>query len=309
MDDLVSVVIPIYNVQNYLRKCLNSILSQTYKNTEIILVDDGSTDDSGTICDKYEKYDSRIIVVHKKNGGLSDARNVGIDIASGKYITFIDSDDYVSENYIEELYKMLIENNADISSVCLHYVNEIGRSLSRTYTKKDIILLSTKEALKQMMYQTLITNSACTKLYKIDLFKEIRYPVGELFEDIAVTYKLFMKAKKIVAKQTSLYHYFVRTGSISKNKFTTYHMSRLLNSEIMIKDICKVYPDLKKVGDMRLFAAAIGVVEMISNDINQFPNEYEYAISVIKKTRSAVIFDKKVSKRLWLKALLSYISV
>ena len=121
MEELISVVVPVYNVEKYIDKCINSIINQTYKNLEIILVDDGSPDNCGNICDEYAKKDNRIIVIHKENGGLSDARNTGIEVSKGKYITFIDSDDYISDNYVSFLYNLIIEYKADIS-IGKHYV-------------------------------------------------------------------------------------------------------------------------------------------------------------------------------------------
>ena len=115
--DLISVIIPVYNIEIYIKRCVNSIINQTYKNLEIILVDDGSTDNSGKICDDYEKKDARIKVIHKENGGLSDARNCGIEKSNGKYITTVDGDDFVTEKYVETLYNLIIENSADISSI------------------------------------------------------------------------------------------------------------------------------------------------------------------------------------------------
>ena len=133
-NDLVSIIVPVYNVEKYIEKCLNSLFGQTYRELDIILVDDGSTDKSGELCDRLAKMDKRVRVIHKKNGGLSDARNRGIDAAKGRYITFIDSDDYVSGNYIWHLYKLLIESQADIAitrAIKIYEKEEAGKEDSR----------------------------------------------------------------------------------------------------------------------------------------------------------------------------------
>ena len=216
-EDLVSVIVPIYNVEKYLNKCVDSIVNQTYKNLEIVLVDDGSTDDSGKICDEYAGKDSRIKVVHKENGGLSDARNNGIDISNGRYLAFIDSDDWIEPNMIEKMYSNAIENNADIS-VCQYEIvhsreavinNNHGRIF--VYEGTDIVLAMYKYAM--------FASHACNKIYGKELFNGIRYPVGKLYEDQYTTYKLLWKAKRLVCTEEKYYYYYMRNGSIVNGRF------------------------------------------------------------------------------------------
>lgn len=192
-------------------------MKQTYKNLEIILVDDGSSDKSAEICDKLKKVDNRIIVVHKKNGGLSDARNVGIEISTGKYLGFIDSDDYIQNDMYEYLYKLIKENNADIS-ICDYEIIyeeedfqvEEKTNKIQTYTKID--------AMKELLKRNQIQDYAWNKLYKRNLFCNIKYPVGRKMEDLGTTYKLFDKANKIVRGNQKKYYYLQRIGSIVNNK-------------------------------------------------------------------------------------------
>ena len=208
MKDLISVIIPVYNVEKYIEKCIYSVINQTYKNIEIILVDDGSTDISGKICDDFEKKDYRIKVIHKKNGGLSDARNVGIDVSTGKYIVFIDSDDYVDKKHIEYLYNMITKNNADISICQFNIVYENSDIQITDFTKKDTIkIFDNKKALETMLYNKKFCNSACTKMYKKELFDDIRFPIGKLYEDLGTTYKLIEKTTKVVLGQRTTYNY------------------------------------------------------------------------------------------------------
>lgn len=221
MNEKISVIIPVYQVEKYLVECIDSVCNQNYKNLEIILVDDGGKDNSGAICDEYAKKDKRIKVIHKKNGGLSDARNAGIEKATGKYICFIDSDDSVSQKYIEDLYYHLIKNNADIS-IC---------SYQEIYSKEDIreivsdnrdLVYTSKETLKNMYSKDIGIEMivAWNKLYKIELFNDIRYPIGKIHEDEFTTYKLIYKAKKIVYFSEQLYYYYQRNnGSIMRSSY------------------------------------------------------------------------------------------
>ncbi len=215
--DLISVIVPVYKVEEYLNRCVDSIINQTYKNLEIILVDDGSPDNCGKICDEYAKLDKRIKVIHKKNGGLSDARNAGLSVAKGKYIGFVDSDDYISENMYEILYKELVKNKADIS-ICkyIYFKNKIPEFTTdyeiTSYTNKEAIL----ELIK--IKQRKIQDYAWNKLYKRKLFKKIRYPKNFVFEDIGTTYLLFYEAKKIINIDCILYAYYDNSNSITSNK-------------------------------------------------------------------------------------------
>ena len=195
MEDLITVVVPIYKVEKYLEKCIDSIIKQTYENLEIILVDDGSPDKCPQICDEYAKKDSRIKVIHKKNGGLSDARNAGIDIAKGEYITFVDSDDYIEKDYVEVLYDSIKENDSDMAIGSHKVIYENGTILNKETGEKSV--LDAKTVLERILYDENIDLSAWAKLYKTELFEEIRYPKGRVFEDAATTYKLVDKSKKI----------------------------------------------------------------------------------------------------------------
>ena len=212
---LISIIIPVYNVVPYLKRCIDSVLHQTYRHIEIILVDDGSTDYSGEICEEYAKKDPRIIVIHKANGGLSDARNVGIVKASGDYIAFIDSDDYVCGRYIERLLHRLLKNNADIV-ICDYFRGVEERFPVNTKQHGETQIFNSKDILKQWhgKYKHIET-MAWNKLYRKALFTEnnIFFPVGCLFEDVYITHLLIDKAEKIVIMNEKLYYYFQRQGS------------------------------------------------------------------------------------------------
>ena len=214
---MVSVIVPVYNVEIYLNKCIESIINQTYKNIEIILVDDGSTDHSGVICDKYAKRDSRIRVLHKENGGLSDARNKGIDISNGEYLSFIDSDDWIELDMIEKMYNNAIDNSADISICRFEFVHS-RQAIINNFSDK-ITVYEGKDSILAMYKYLVFASHACNKLYKKELFKELRYPVGKLYEDQFITYKLIWNSKKIVCTESKYYYYYMRNDSIVNKKF------------------------------------------------------------------------------------------
>lgn len=219
-NDLVSVIVPVYNVEKYLKKCISSIVVQTYVNIEILLVDDGSTDNSGKICDMFAQNDDRIKVYHKENGGLSSARNYGIEQAKGEFITFIDSDDYISERFIEILMSLIKKYSAEIAFLGVELVDEYGHCV----LKKDGIakegIFNHEQALKEMCLNRKTGVSACAKIYKIALFDDIRYPIGKLYEDIRTTPYLFAKAKIIAYSTQRLYYYVQRNTSIMHRTIT-----------------------------------------------------------------------------------------
>lgn len=219
MNDLVTVIVPVYKVKNYIDKCVCSILGQSYSNLEVILVDDGSPDECGQICDDYAKKDSRIVVVHKENGGLSSARNAALDIAKGQWILCVDSDDYIHHDMVEKMLTAAEEYDADI--VISSYYHENGDKLSIVdRISDDVMVMDRMEALERLIADQEIKNYAWGKLCRAQLYDGVRYPDGRNYEDIATTYYLFDKANKIVKIPEYLYYYVVRDDSISFAKST-----------------------------------------------------------------------------------------
>lgn len=212
MNDLISIIVPVYNVEQYIEKCVISIMNQTYKNIEIILVDDGATDNSGKICDELKEKDNRITVIHKKNGGLSDARNAGLKIAKGEYIGFVDSDDYIEQDMFEALYKINKQNDADISIVSFYEL--YGGKVIGVRASKSLEVFNKIDAIKELLIDTKIQSYAWNKLFKRELFKDINFPTNKNFEDIATTLLLFEKANKIVLLESPKYYYVRRDDSI-----------------------------------------------------------------------------------------------
>lgn len=219
---LVSIVVPIYKVEPYIYKCVDSLLRQKYSNIEIILVDDDSPDNCPRICDDYASKDTRVKVIHKKNGGLSDARNSGLETAAGEYVAFVDGDDYVSSKYIQSLYDAATQNNADIS--CCSYLKIYDKRSVRPPKREKLESYTNLEAIRDIF----TVNSLCevmtwNKLYKRSLFidNKIRFPVGKIHEDNFTTYKIFYHAAKVVFIDEPLYHYVQRSDSIMGRNFNS----------------------------------------------------------------------------------------
>ena len=212
---LISIIIPVYKVEKYLEKCIQSVINQTYENLQIILVDDGSPDNCGKICNEYAKKDHRIEVIHKSNGGLSDARNKGLEIAKGEYIGFVDSDDYIEADMYEVLYNLLKQYNADVS-ICNFYTVSQGK-ISIKNADNGINEYNRIEILKEILLDRNIQSYAWNKLYKKELFDEIKYPIGKKYEDIGTTFYLLEKCNKVVVTGKSEYYYINRQDSIVNN--------------------------------------------------------------------------------------------
>ena len=209
MDKLVSVIVPVYNVQEFVGECIESIINQTYTNMEIILVDDGSTDQSGVICDEYAKKDKRISVIHKENGGLSDARNAGVIQAKGEYISFVDSDDYLAPETISKFYKELNLHDCDIAVCNIMRFYDDGTTDEFYVPTYETTILKGNDK-----FETLKQPSVCNKLFKAKLFTDIKFPKGKFYEDTFVYHVLAYRAKKIVLTGYAGYWYRLRKSSI-----------------------------------------------------------------------------------------------
>ena len=244
--ELISIIIPVYNTGIYLNKCVKSFLNQTYKNIEIILIDDGSTDNSPQICDELKNSDDRVKVIHKQNGGLSTARNEGIKNAKGSMITFFDSDDYVDNDYIEYLYFLKKKHNTQISVCAYNVVNENGKVLFSIKEKKECEL-GKEEFYKKMLNEEGITVSACFKLYEKKLLENIIFPIGKICEDNGTTYKIIENADGNIAygNQAKCY-YLIRNGSIMRSSFDLKKLDMIELTDQMCDYLDTKYRDLNE---------------------------------------------------------------
>ena len=227
-ENLISVIVPVYNVESYLPRCVDSILAQSHSELEVILVDDGATDSSGAVCDAYAAKDSRITVIHKSNGGLSSARNAGLDAATGEYIAFVDSDDWIEPEMYGHMLSLLQTYEAKLVCAGRSDVSEkTGEKTVGLCPKKEEVLTG-EELVGRIFLWDGCDSSACDKLYHRSILEGFRYPEGKVCEDVPVTYKIVLKAGKAVLCDRPFYNYYHRSGSISKGQTIsekTFHFS------------------------------------------------------------------------------------
>lgn len=231
---MISIIIPVYNVEKYIRRCMKSVLLQTYRDLEIILVDDGSTDMSGSICDEYAEGDIRIQVVHKVNGGLSSARNAGMRIATGEYIAFLDSDDFIHPLMYEIMLKTLLNNEADMVISGINTINEEDISTVKMSEKDSLdtrcMCVRKPDILRQIVDRDLVTVVQWNKLFKREVLEGIEYPEGRYHEDVYVIHRELYNCERVVYLNAELYYYVQRSGSIMH-----------VESDKMIKDAIDGY--------------------------------------------------------------------
>ena len=301
---LITVIVPCYCVENFLPRCIESIIKQTYINLEIFLIDDGSPDNCGSICEQYAAIDNRIIVIHKENGGLSDARNTAIEQASGKWITFIDSDDYVTNDYVEILYDLVKKYNCKMS-IADWKIFQIGNEPSIDANKKrEEIFFTSRDALEDMFNQNHFDNSACVKLYSRDLFDGIRFPKGMLFEDLLTTFKLMLKCDSGIAYSNRIiYYYMFRPTSIEGAAFS----EKKMDSAIEVFNVMKSYEkELSEISD----AVKSKLSAFCFHLILKMPKDYKkgYVLKdYIKSVRRTVICNRKARLKTRLACLCSYL--
>jgi glycosyltransferase involved in cell wall biosynthesis len=260
----ISIIVPIYNTFLYLEKCLESIRNQTHHNIEIILVNDGSTDKSLEICNSYCKIDHRFKLINKVNGGLAEARNSGIEIATGKFIGFVDSDDYIELNMYEKLLEGAIESNASISMCGRYNVSNEKTTVQFSFTSPK--LWSSKEAIINLLQWRGIDSSVCDKLFKRELFSQIKFPVGFYNEDVAIICKLIQLSNKIYHIGNPKYYYVKRSNSITNQTFTIRKLDILVSNELLIMYVKSIFPDLNLLLSNYRYKGILYINELIQRD-------------------------------------------
>lgn len=247
----ISVIIPFYKVEKFAERCIQSVLEQTFEDFELILVDDGSPDACGKICDDFAKKDKRVRVFHTENRGLSAARNFGLDNAVGEYISFIDGDDAVAPDYLEYLYGLINKYNADISTCVLRSL--IYRPSTNDFEARavpennDAFIVTQEEALKLMLGDRYDLVAAIAKLYSRKILDDIRFPVGQLYEDVNTIYKIYLKTSRIAVGKGYKYLYTVRQDSISHANFIKKDLDLLHAVDELCTDVILKYPKLKNI--------------------------------------------------------------
>ena len=303
---LITVIVPAYKVETYLPICVENIINQTYKNLEIILVDDGSPDRCGAICDEYALKDNRIRVLHKMNGGLSSARNAGMKVMKGKLVTFIDSDDYVSPFYVEHLFNALRIDNADLA---VSWFVEVYEGEKIDTNEKEYLSgyekLNQKQCLQHLLYQDGIETSAWGKLYKSDLIEDLWYPEGKLYEDIPVTSQYILKSNSVALIRNADYFYLQRKASIQYQSFNTRKMDGIYHLEAMAASVIEKYPDLKSAAYCRELSFACNLLFQVPT--NDKSGCKEYLWNIVLRTRGTVLKDRSARKKAKMAAGLSYL--
>lgn len=236
MNDIISIIIPVYNTELYLNRCIQSLVAQEYKNIEIILIDDGSTDGSAALCDVWGKRDVRVKVFHKENGGQCTARNLGLEVAHGAYIAFVDSDDYIDASMYKCLLDDMLQYGADIACCATTNSEIVGGS-------GTVSIFTNEEAMCEHLTDfSVVGQSPCDKLFKKELFEEIRFPMLRAYEDCATIYKLLSKAKKITYRDCSMYHYIPRENSTMTQTFSSIKFCQIDVYWMMYQDYVSQYP-------------------------------------------------------------------
>ncbi|WHY85189.1 glycosyltransferase [Neobacillus novalis] len=288
MNPKISIIVPVYKVEPYIRKCVDSILAQTLTDFELILVDDGSPDNSGEICDEYASIDSRVVVIHKENGGQSTARNAALDIAKGDYIGFVDSDDWIEADMYELLYDMCIKNNCDIANCTstIYFKNRTVKNGTHSLT-----LHSRKEAMRVMLEGKLYDEVVWTKLIKRSLLENIRFPVGVIYEDTAFTYKVIHNATRICCVGAPKYHYIKRDESTMDRAIKNLRIDAVLIYEEMYKFIERNYPELQTLVTLKLANSAMVILNLISfnSKFSKYKTEYLKVASILNRYFSKTI--------------------
>lgn len=294
MRPILSIIVPVYNVEIFLKQCIDSILSQTFYNFELILVDDGSPDNSGIICDEYSKLDNRIKVVHQENGGLSAARNVGIDIAEGEYIGFVDSDDWIDSEMYEKLYKRAVDEKSDIVACNYYCMDKYGGIKPRVLNAIDLEY-DKESAMKEIFTNNILAFSAFNKIYKRDLFDNLRYKEGIIVEDMDIAYKLVFRSKKISFLKDCLYYYRYNANSILRKKFNMKRLDEYFVKKDMYHFYALHYPELENYLYFELCVTGIILYTYICIYFPTMSREYKYLVNLDHKRLKLLIKNDRLN--------------
>ena len=301
-NPLISIIVPVYNIEEYLPRCIESVLSQTYKNLELILVDDGSTDKSGEICDLYHQKDSRVRVIHKRNGGSSSARNEGIGIAKGLFLGFVDSDDYVEKTMYETMVSTIETVGCNIVQVARDEIDEQGNLMSNVCEMPaELTEYSSRDFMRELLLHK-GDCSFCTKLLNRDLFLENRFPVGVLNEDFHLLVRMLKQGEKIVSLPYCGYHVFYRIGSNTRkkdvNEFPRVYGDCVDNADMVYELVLKQFPDLKKEAiRFGLFQRMDYLLHIPIMQMNKNNKQYKEVCRYIRKYFFHMLFSKYLTKK------------
>lgn len=307
MEDLISVIVPIYNIEKYLTRCVDSIINQTHSNLEIILVDDGSQDNCFDICEKYKIKDCRIKVIHKINGGLSDARNEGLKIAKGEFIGFVDGDDWIEPEMYERLLKSIVKNNSDISACSVKMVWEDSIKY-RMLTKQVNCVLNKNDAQLALLEETLLKQPIWYKLYKKSIIENIKFPKGKYHEDVFWSFRAIGNANYVSIIDYVGYNYWQRSGSIMGEKYSLKRLDAIEAKCERQKYFEDFFPELKSKGLIDLWFTCmyngqlaikelskqerVKAFEILNNVINKYTIDNSDIRYLKKSHRIWILFEK-----------------
>lgn len=292
----ISIIVPVYNCEKYISNCINSILEQSFKDFELILVDDGSSDRSFEICESFAKKDNRVRTIHQPNSGVSRARNRGLDEAKGEYIGFVDGDDCVDKEMYERLYKNLADNNADISicGIVNYFVKKDGTTEKVRQSPVDgFWIFSGEQALKEALQSRLYSVNPVNKLFKRELFDKLRYPEGKISEDAFLIPVVISKAGKVVYDSKPMYYYLRRENSITTSNFSDSGWDVVEAYKNHLNMVSEKFPNLKKVAKFRYLWAYTYVIDkiMLSENSENYLEDFKKAFNFIKKNILQIIFN------------------
>lgn len=290
---IISVIIPVYNVEKYLEKCMDTVLNQSFRDFEVLLVDDGAKDSTPELCDKIAMQDCRVKVFHKKNGGVSDARNYGLDKMSGKYVTFIDSDDYISLDYLEYLYKLIVENNAQISMVQAQILLETEDKSPTLISREEKI--SSETAVRRMLLRREATHTCWGKLFDAALWDNIRFPKGLNCGEDYATYYVFDKAKTVAYSDAQMYCYIQRSGSIMHEVCSEKTLSVLDATDSLSEYLLDRWPNSKdEIIDLKIHTYLKNLQIILNTGKNSFLEYQERIVKFVRKNAAFAIKSKRV---------------
>lgn len=298
---MISVIVPVFKVERYLNRCVESIVNQTYRNLEIILVDDGSPDNCPAMCDAWAMKDDRIRVIHKENGGLSDARNAGLRVAQGELIGFVDSDDWIGLEMYQYLYDDMIRTGSDISACGVQLVWE-NDTPQKTLTASSNRVMNTTEAMQAIIQETCLKQPVWNKLYRRDAIRDILFPVGKCHEDVFWSYQVIGNAKRISVNDKPNYFYWQRSESIMGESFSLRRLDALEAKLDRQTYIAKRFPKLSSIAQTNLYQSCVYLQQMVLQNLTG--SERKQATEIIKRTLAQVetseIEATGITHKLWL---------
>lgn len=302
-ESLISIIVPIYKVEKYLDRCVKSIVDQTYRNLEIILVDDGSPDYCPAMCDAWKEKDNRIKVIHKKNGGLSDARNAGMKVANGELIGFVDSDDWIAPDMYQHLYETMKSDNSDIATCGVEMIWEDGTP-AQMLTQSGCCILDSEGAIQALIEESLIKQPVWYKLYRMELIRDILFPVGKYHEDVFWSYQVVGKAQKVSVSDKIGYYYLQRGESIMGEGYSLKRLDAIEAYGIRLEYITEKYPVLEKKALVAFWESCIynGQMALRFLEGKEKKQVFSYLRKQLKQhpISNADYFECKYTHRIWL---------